>query len=271
MPDAFWLERDSADVVDVRLVRHGQTRTYTADQGLTKRGRHQALAKGAELARQLAPGSMVRLPHAPTNRAKETALVIREGLLYQLGQDRTDDVVVEQPVVDERFDNFRLWCDDRALDPTQAYASYHAMLGTSDDAQPGWFTEIHQFYRILASGGDPITFWLTQPVQYFEPAATAVRRFWHGITDHASDAPPGLRVFVSTHSGCIRALATAALGHDPGEPDNTEDASIRLPPSAARAVLTYQGQKVQLAVPTTANPPWHPTPDTYQSASRSQS
>lgn len=254
-----WPDRERADLVDVRLIRHGETQTYTADRGLTDRGREQALAKGSELARRLAPGDVVRLPHAPTNRAAETAAGVREGLLSQDGTERVD---VEKPVEDDRFHNFRLWCGDEALDPTQAFATYRAALdaGTRTD----WFDEMHQFSCILAAGGDPIGFWLTQPVQHFEPAAAAVRRFWHGITDHARHAELGLHVFVSTHSGCIRALAAAAVGHDPGEPENTEDVRIRISPQAHRAVLAYRGHGVELAVPTGTAPPWRPLSDARQ-------
>ncbi len=264
----FWSDWDSGNLVDVRLVRHGETQGYTADRGLTERGRQQALDKGAELARQLAPGAEVRLPHAPTHRAEETAVGIREGMLRRLRDDRVADVTVGEPVTDERFGNFRLWCDGVAREPTRAYATYRAVLDASDGARPGWFAEADRFFCILAAGGDPITYWLTQPVQYFEPAASAARRFWHGIAEHAGSAPPGVRVVVSTHSGCIRALAAAALGHDPGEPDNTEDARIRLPPHAARAVLSYRGQGVELAVPTTTDPPWHPLQHVEQPARR---
>ena len=195
---------------------------------------------------------------------------IREGMLRRLRDDRTEDVTVDKPGVDERFDNFRLWCDGVALEPTQVYATYRAVLDASDGPPPGWFAEAHQFFCILAAGGDPITYWLTQPVQYFEPAASAVRRFWYGVADRASTASPGERIVVSTHSGCIRALAAAALGHDPGEPDNTEDVRVRLPPSAARAVLGYRGQGVELAVPTTTDPPWRPLQHVAQRAEGGQ-
>lgn len=261
-----WPDGDSGDLVDVRLVRHGETRAYTADRGLTERGRQQALAKGTELGRRLTPGSVVRLPHAPTHRAAETAQGIREGLLRGLRDGSldggVDGTVVEAPVVDERFHNFRLWCDGRALEPTQAYATYRAALDASDPRRPGWFAEAHRFFGIMAQGDDPITWWLSQPVQHFEPAAGAVRRFWHAIADHARSGHPGLRVVVSTHSGCIRALAAAALGHDPGEPDNTEDVRVRIPSDADSAVVGYRGQRADIAVPTTADPPWRPQSET---------
>ncbi|PXY23439.1 hypothetical protein BAY59_27605 [Prauserella coralliicola] len=239
-----------AEPVEVRLIRHGETRGYEADLGLTDRGREQALIKGAELAKALRPGDTVRLLHAPTARAAETATALREGLLA------ADVVDVPAASVDGSFHNFRLWCDDVALDPTQAYASYAAVRDRDGERRPAWYAEIDRFFSIQAAGEDPITYWLTQPVQHFEPAAAAVRRFWHGIVAHVRDAAPGLRVFVATHSGCIRALAASAFGYDPGEPENTEDVVIRTSPAATHAQLTYRERTVELVVPTTATPPW---------------
>lgn len=244
-------------LVTFRLVRHGETSTYHADAGLTDLGRSQAHRKGLDLAMGLGPGAGVLLPHAPAARAAETARVLHAALLSALAG--RDDVTVAAPQRDDRFINFRLWCDGKALDPVEAYAPYQALRDSSLSGRgevPGWFEEMDRFARVQAAGRDPITYWLTQPVQYFEPAATAVRRFWAGIRAVARGALPGKQVFVVTHSGCIRALAAAAFGHDPGEPANTEDALVRLAPSARRAEVTYRGHTAQVAVPTDVAPPW---------------
>jgi broad specificity phosphatase PhoE len=240
--------------VTVRLIRHGQTRGYQEDLGLSELGRDQVLDKAAALAAELDGDSVVRLPHAPTNRAAETAQVLADGL-HKAG---VPEERLGAPQVDPWFDNFRLWCDGRALDPTQAMATYQGMRdGTPAADRPGWFAEMHRFVEVMA-GGDPIAYWLTQPLQHFEPAATAVRRFWTGIRRAVAEPPPGLCVLVSTHSGCIRAVATAALGYDPGEPENTEDVTIRIAPGQPRAKLTYRGQAVEVVMPVTTRPPWCP-------------
>ncbi|HVT69564.1 MAG TPA: histidine phosphatase family protein, partial [Trebonia sp.] len=247
---------EAGTLVPVHLIRHGETSSYHSDSGLTDLGHAQASSKGVQLAGQLSPGAVVRLPHAPTARAAETARGLRDGLAKGLRDRGVMDVRVGEPHVNEHFDNFRLWCDGQALDPTQAYAPYRHLRDSGSRAGlPGWFAEMDRFATIQAAGDDPITYWLTQPVQHFEPAATAVRRFWTGIRALVRDAQPGLQVFVSTHSGCIRALAAAAFGHDPGEPANTEDAVVRLAPAAERAVVSYRGHEVELAVPTATTPP----------------
>ncbi|PXY27665.1 hypothetical protein BAY60_14790 [Prauserella muralis] len=238
-------------MVEIRLIRHGQTIGYHADLGLTDLGRQQAAAKAAELAGTLRPGEPVRIVHAPLVRAAETAGEIARGLVAAgFGLAGTD------PTVDRRFDNFRLWCGNRALDPTEAYAVYAEALEGDRSSRPPWFDEMDQFWKILAAGEDPITYWLTQPTQHWEPAALAVRRFWHGMVGSARDAVPGLRLLVATHSGCIRAVAAAAFGYDPGEPENTEDVRIVLPVGGERGRLTYRGRTVEVVAPTTAAPPW---------------
>ncbi|SNR53197.1 Broad specificity phosphatase PhoE [Haloechinothrix alba] len=247
----------ASELATVRLVRHGQTRTYQSDSGLTEVGRQQAYAKGAALAGTLAPGAHVWLPHAPTARAAETATAVRDGIADNLGSTAPERVRLDEPYIDTWFDNLRVWCDGRALDPTQAYATYRARRAdTSPDRLPGWFAEMDRFFSLQTCGEDPITFWLTQPLQHFEPASVAVRRFWTGIQQAVRTGPEGLHLLVSTHSGCIRAVAAAAFGYDPGEPRNTEDVTIQIPRAADRAVLAYRGRAVELAVPAETRPPW---------------
>jgi hypothetical protein len=47
----------------------------------TDRGRQQAHERGSALATKLAPGATVRMPHARTTRAGETAAVVRAALV----------------------------------------------------------------------------------------------------------------------------------------------------------------------------------------------
>lgn len=244
-----WPDHEHDEIASVRLVRHGQTSSYESDSGLTELGRTQAFDKGIALAAELA-GWPVWLPHAPTARATETAQGLHEGLLQGLAGDPAAAVRVMSPYADPLFDNFRLACDGEALDPTQAFGRYRAHREqTPTDQLPGWFAEMDRFVSLMSSGADPITYWLTQPLQHFEPSSSTVRRFWDGIRLALTSAPAGVRLVVSTHSGCIRAVAAAALGYDPGEPHNTEEVAIRVAPTAARAVLYYRGQAVELAVP----------------------
>ena len=248
-----------AGTVDVRLVRHGETQGYSSDGGLTPLGRWQAHRKGQDLARGVRPGIIVKLVHAPTARAAETAHALHEGFAQALA--RYDiAATLAGPCADANFRNFQVWCDGVAQDPTQAFNSYASTIEGYERSKtgdrPGWIVEMDRFWSTQAAGGDPITIWLSQPLQFFEPAALVVRRFWHGITSALQGETKIDRLIVATHSGPIRAVAAAAVGHDPGEPYNVEDVRIRVFADLERAIVTYRGRGVEIEIPTRTTPPW---------------
>lgn len=245
---------------DVRLIRHGETQGYSADGGLTPLGRWQAHRKGQDLARGVKDGMTIRLLHAPTARARETAEGVHEGLTQAMARYGIA-ATVEAPRADVHFRNFQVWADGHEQDPTQAFQRYDEVLEgyerrmTGD--RPGWLTEMDRFWSIQLAGGDPITHWLTNPLQFFEPAALVVRRFWRGMVEAVREGPEAnLRVFVCSHSGPIRAVAAAAVGHDPGEPYNVEDVRIRVYADLEHAVVTYRGRGVEIEIPTATTPSW---------------
>jgi broad specificity phosphatase PhoE len=257
-----------AGTVDVRLIRHGETQGYSADGGLTPLGRWQAHRKGQDLARGMGDGSVVGLAHADTARARETAVALHEGLLQGMARYGIT-ASIDEPAADPAFANLRILAGDQVLDPTQAFDRYARLLEGHERSQAGdragWLVEMERFWNVQAAGGDPITYWLTMPLQYFEPAALVVRRFWAGIVaavrnSAVRESAGGRRIFVCTHSGCIRAVATAAVGHDPGEPHHVEDVRIRVYPDCEHAIVTYRGRGVEVEIPTTAPWPWGPFP-----------
>lgn len=253
------VSRRYGDSVDVRLLRHGQTQGYTTDAGLSPLGRWQAHRRGQELARGMKPGMTIRFVHAKTARARETALALREGFREGLARFGVE-ANVEELRPSDAFRNFQVWCDGAELDVTSAFMRYATTLEKMEHRKagdwPGWLTEMDRFWNVESAGGDPITHWLTHPMQYFEPAALCVRRFWKGILEEVGDAGSNLRVFVCSHSGPIRAVAAAAVGHDPGEPFNLEDVRIRLFGDRKHAVVTYRGRGVEIEVPTIHAPSW---------------
>jgi broad specificity phosphatase PhoE len=254
------LRRRAATATDVRVIRHGQTQGYIADSALTALGRWQAHRKGQDLAKGLPDGGVVRVVYAPTARARETALALAEGLHQAVARYGITGATVEEPVAVDAFRNFQVWFNGRELDVTAAFQEFAEMLeGYERHAggdRPGWMVEMDRFYRIQFAGGDPITQWLNVPSHWVEPPAAVVRRYWAGIVEEVRAAPAGARVFVSSHSGPMRALAAAAVGHDPGEPHNVEDVRIRVADDLEHATLTYRGRAVELDLPTTVTPSW---------------
>ena len=215
---------------DVYLIRHGETQGYSTDSGLTPQGAWQAHTYGRTLAKRIKPRETVVFRHADTARAAETAHHIRRGLLDGLEQYEKDVTVVDPEPADE-FRNFGFVAPDGIKDVTAAFREYHALLEgherTARGDRPLWLVEMDRFWRTQQGGGDPIQHWLTVPLLHFEPPSMTVRRFWAGILRLAGEYP-GARLAVSTHSGCIRAFAVAALGYDPGEPYNTEHVRVKL-------------------------------------------
>jgi broad specificity phosphatase PhoE len=245
---------------DVRLVRHGQTQGYIADSALTALGRWQAHRKGQDLAKGMPDGGVARIVHAPTARARETAVALAEGVHQAVARYGITGVTVDEPVAVDAFRNFQVWFNGRELDVTAAFQEFANMLEGYErhggGVRPGWMVEMDRFYRIQFAGGDPITTWLTVPSHYVEPPAAVVRRYWAGIVEEVRAGAAGARGCVWGDSGPMRALAAAAVGHDPGEPHNVEDVRIRVDDDLEHATLTYRGRAVELDIPTAVTPSW---------------
>ena len=256
------LRRRIGTANEVRLIRHGQTQGYIADAALTPLGRWQSHRKGQDLAKGLVEGSAVKIVYAPTARAAETAVALREGIVQAVARYGIREVDVEAPRPVEAFRNFAVWRDGQEMDLTSAFYDFANRLQGYEESgvgeRPGWLAEIDRVFRIQFAGGDPITYWLGQPLNYFEPPICVVRRYWHGILDELANCPPTTRLYVCGHSGPIRAVAAAAVGHDPGEPHHAEDVRIRVYDDRERATLTYRGRGVEIDIPTAAAPSWFP-------------
>ncbi|HET9600543.1 MAG TPA: histidine phosphatase family protein [Acidimicrobiales bacterium] len=254
------IRRRAATSIEVRLIRHGQTQGYIADSALTPLGRWQAHRKGQDLAKGLTEGAVARIVHGPAARTEETAVALAEGMRQAVARYGIHDVTVTEPEPIDAFRNFQAWFEGRELDITAAFHDFASVLegyerhGGGD--RPGWMVELDRIWRIQFAGGDPITLWLSVPTHYAEPPALVVRRYWQAMVDEVRDAPAGTRLYVCAHSGPLRAVAAAAVGHDPGEPQNVEDVRIRIHSDLEHATLTYRGRAVEMDIPTTITPSW---------------
>lgn len=240
---------------DVLLVRHGETHGYYDDVGLTELGETQAKAKGAELAAGLTAGATVRLPHARTARGTATAIALRSSLVEALGAGT--DVTVEALRPDHHFDSLQFLHDGRTVEPASAAA---VRIRLADGEQPpGWAVEYDRFdtdYRAGSAAGGPIDYWIASTTTLFEPPQVVVYRAWHGILAAGEpDRPDGLVVIACSHSALLRSFAAAAVGHDPGEPENLEYVGVRVHPDRERAEVSYRTRRVEVDIPK-ALPPW---------------
>lgn len=139
------MRRHLAGSTDVRLIRHGQTQGYVTDAALTDTGRWQAHRKGQDLAKGLSSGVTVRMLHAPTPRAAETAVGVYEGILQGLARYGIDGVDVQEPTVAVEFDNFQMWCDGKEMDVTAGFQRYATLLDehmkSGTGGREGWMIE----------------------------------------------------------------------------------------------------------------------------------
>jgi broad specificity phosphatase PhoE len=247
-------------IVDVHLVRHGETQGYSVNAGLTPMGRWQAHRRGHDLSKSIRDGEPLQIVCAATPRATETAEQLRRGAEQGLALwART--APIEGPVAMDAFRNFTVWTPSGEMDVTSAFREYHAVaeryerMAVGD--RPLWLVEVDRFVRVQRGGGDPIQFWMTTPLLSFEPPSVVVLRFWAGIQDLVAAAPDGGRIVVATHSGPIRAFAAWALGHDAGEPYNLEDVRVKVRRSLTKAQVTYRNRSVEVHVPPAAEwPSW---------------
>ena len=244
---------------DIYLVRHGETQGYSSESGLTPLGAWQAHRRGQEIARRVMPGMQVQMVCAPTNRARQTAEHLRRGLLDNVELYGRQGADISEVHDDRNFRNFEVATPDGPRDVTSAFRIYHReaekyeRIGLGE--RPGWLVEMDRFWGIQQGGGDPITHWLTMPMLYFEPPVSAVRRFWRGILELEKHTD-ARQIVVATHSGPIRAFATAVMGYDPGEPFNTEFVRIRLIDGGVTALVLYRNRVQEISIPDlTALPP----------------
>ena len=254
--------QEGAAQLDLHLVRHGETQSYLADAGLTPRGAWQSRRCGQALAGEIAEGETVKLITAPTARAAQTADQVRLGLEDALAACGRR-ITLLGPEVDHAFRNFQLLTPAGVLDPTSAAGEYRSALGRAQGGRrPLWQLELSRFWVLQSGGGDPIEYWMTSPLLSFEPAAAVVRRLWAGAASLAARAGTHTRVVCCTHSGPMRAFATWALGHDAGEPANTEQVRIRIWSGPGRALVTYRGRTQEInAPPVHDGSPWWELPN----------
>ena len=94
----------------------------------------------------------------------------------------------------DAFDNFQVWCDGRELDVTAAFQEFaHMLEGYERDGvgdRPGLDGRDGPLLPRPVAGGDPITYWLTNRLHYFEPPIAVVRRHWQGIVDSSARDRP---------------------------------------------------------------------------------
>jgi broad specificity phosphatase PhoE len=243
---------DLVGVMDVHFVRHGETQGYSVDGGLTPMGGWQSRRRGLDLSKGVRDGSAVKLVCAPTARAAQTAEQVRRGIEDGLANWQRS-ARIEGPEPWGLFDNFQFWSPAGPKDVTQAFREYHAVNEryerVAQGERPLWLVEMDRFWHSQSGGGDPIAVWMYVPMLHFESPASVVRLFWLGLSELAAQVDGNTTVVVCTHSGPMRVMATWALGHDAGEPYNTEEVRVRVHRDRRQAVVTFRNRSQEVRIP----------------------
>ncbi len=237
------------------LLRHGETVGYDGDLGLTPVGERQARERGATLAKEIAPGTDVRMPYADTARATATAVTLRASLVEALGGAEVDDTTIGPLYPEPHLANLRFALHGAVVDMSVAIT---ARLALPEGELPDWARECDRFdteYRLAARAGGPIQYWLRNPTLFFEPPQLAAHRLWQAVAAFGElvEQRP-LLVLAATHSAPMRAFIAIALGRDPGEPHNLEDIRVRVADDGSAAVMFRDDVVTMEALPD--RPPW---------------
>jgi broad specificity phosphatase PhoE len=229
----------------VHLVRHGQTASYDEDAGLTALGRDQATARGTALAAPISDGEHVAFAHAPTERARETAELVRAALLS--GAARRGITLVDGGMAPEPgYRNLQVWTDGGPMEPTQARRR-SVELAAGPGLPPGWVREAECFWQ-AHEAGDAMAFWLVTPLLWHESPASVVQRMIG--TSFVRAVPGGARrLVVGGHSGCLRAVVAWAAGEDLGEPGNGDEVALTVTAGDDRVTVAYAGRSWRARVP----------------------
>lgn len=190
------------------LLRHGEVLSHRGDHPLSGDGRAQAEDAGRRLA-ALGLGR-VRLLSGSTRRTRETAELVRAGLLAA-----APSAAVSEPEVAFALRNPDLYLAGVRVDmvsSAEAFAEQVPGLTATDVvAVPffaGWF-----------SAPDRIEWWLRHPAPPGEDAAGVAARLaaFAATLGNPGPAVPDTVVAV-THSPLLRAVSLTFTGVDPGEP-----------------------------------------------------
>lgn len=239
------------EVIEAHLIRHGQTQGYTVDGGLTPLGALQARERGWRISKEIIDGENVALVAAETKRALRTAKLILGGV-----EDGTaaleKRVSITGPELVDELQNFLVRTPSGFKDPTVAARERQVEVeraGRNGSSIPLWLEEVGRFWGRQQAGADPIEYWLTFPLVFFEPPASVVRRYWEGLIGLARENESLDRLICAVHSGPMRAFATTALGRDLGEPDNAEEVRVSLRRDLSEAEVSYRGHSRKVEVP----------------------
>jgi broad specificity phosphatase PhoE len=209
-------------------MRHGKVASHRGDLPLTDEGREQVARVGQRFSRDLVPDEIVSILHAPTQRTRETALVLYNGMLAALTKEQREQIDLRTPVEQQAIRNPDIYVAGTRV---EMVSSAQALVDQLPPASLSVEAAAQlPFWKSFWESPDRIGYWVSHPSPPGEDTESVARRlllFAASQLDMVSEQPR--RTICVTHSPPMRAfLRCYLLGYDPGEPNYTECVDLDL-------------------------------------------
>jgi broad specificity phosphatase PhoE len=212
----------SSATTRIHWVRHAKVASHRGDLPLTDEGRREVERAGQQFSRICMPGEVVSILHAPTQRTRETALVLYSSMARALGDVPHPTVALLAPVENMAVRNPDIYVAGARVElvsTAQALAEQIPSSGLGPEQ-----LALLPFFQGFWSVADRIGYWvnhLNPPGEDADAVARRLLTFARSLLDLPREQPR--RYICVTHSPTMRAfLRRYLLGEDPGEPDYLE-------------------------------------------------
>ncbi|MEH7388424.1 histidine phosphatase family protein [Bacillus sp. JJ1521] len=206
----------------VHFVRHGEVASHQGDVPITEDGAKFARKIGALFGEKIMNSEKVTFLYASTNRTRQTAEMMRKGILDKLQERELEEVDLSEPTVEDAIRNPDIYLGGLRVEMVstpEALAEQTKSVGLNVNhvkTVPFW----PQFWE----SPDRIGYWLGFDDPPGENTLTVARRLMKFA--ESLEALPGdetRRFICVTHSPVLRAfLNTYLLEKDLGEPEYCE-------------------------------------------------
>ncbi len=237
----------TATPLRVHWMRHAKVASHQGDLPLTDEGRREVERAGQQFSRTCKPGEVVSILHAPTQRTRETALVLYSSMARAPGEVLHPTVALLAPVENMAVRNPDIYVAGARVElvsTAEALAEQIPFYGLGPE-------QLRQlpFFKGFWSDPDRIGYWVNHPNPPGEDADTVARRlltFAVSLLDLPRVQPR--RYICATHSPTMRAfLRRYLLGHDPGEPEYLEAVDVDFH-SNGSCTIQYRGEHANLTL-----------------------
>jgi broad specificity phosphatase PhoE len=213
--------------VHVHFVRHGEVASHRGDVPVTPSGLEHAKEQGKLMGEKLLEGEHVYFYHTITKRTKQTAEMIRAGIMETVQARGFRHIQLYEPCVEDAIRNPDIYLGGLRV---ELVSSLDALLEqtTGKIKYEKDYLKTIPFWPQFIEARDRIGYWLhlqDPPGENAHAVARRVMTFATSLTLIPGDQPR--RYIFATHSPVLRAfLINYLLDDDPGEPEYCESIDL---------------------------------------------